>query len=156
MQKPTRDDLRKAFEVEPTLTDFGMGIYQQKRYKPDEAACKIEADRADILTNDRFLRMFQVCCAWLSLCKTRKTTNRKVGTSYALKHRAERYFGEYVTNGAFIAAVIHMGIPYKTFPNFPNIEVALSSRGLPRDTQSTEGIASLDTFDWGSILSERF
>lgn len=151
MQKPTRDDLIKAFEAEPTLTDGGIDLLSsdyQKRLPQAERTKKLKAVRDDIKDSAQFLRMFQVCCAWLSLCETRKAINPKIGTSYSLKHRVERYFGEYVTNGAFIAAVIHMEIPYRTFPDFPNVQVALSSRGLPKDVGYSEPATSLDTIKW--------
>ncbi len=35
----------------------------------------------------------------------RKTINRKLGTSYGLKHEAEQYMDEYISNGALIAAL---------------------------------------------------
>ena len=50
---------------------------------------------------------FQISCARQFIrefARRRKTINRKLGTSYGLKHQAERYMGEYISNGAFIAA----------------------------------------------------
>lgn len=48
-------------------------------------------------------------------------------SSYGLKHRVEEWSGEYVCNGAFIAAVLYMGIPYRAYDDSPNIDVAISS-----------------------------
>lgn len=70
------------------------------------------------------LRGFQLCCRWLALYRRRKTVNFSIGTSWKLKHVVEAWAGEYVSNGAFIAAVIHLGIVYR--PDFPNIHLGIS------------------------------
>ncbi len=37
---------------------------------------------------------------------------------------------KYVSNGALIAAVIHVGIPYRFWSRSPNIKIALSTRAV--------------------------
>jgi hypothetical protein len=56
--------------------------------------------------------------------RRRKTINRKLGTSYGLKHEAERYMGVYISNGAFIAAAHLEGYAIKR--EGPNACVSLS------------------------------
>jgi hypothetical protein len=115
-------DLLNAVEKESMLTNFGIGIPSAT---PKNKRKEIfQKERESLKKN---FEQFQVCCEWLSLCRRRKTINTKIGTSYGLKHRVEKHFGKYVTNGAFIAAVIHLGIPYKIATGSPNIKVALSS-----------------------------
>jgi hypothetical protein len=123
--KITQAHLLKAMEKEPALTEFGIGIFPQKNLSPEERSRKLEQEREALRKN---LEHFRLCCQWLSLCLRRKTINHGIGTSYRLKHHVEKHFGKYVTNGSFIAAVIHLGIPYKIYPDSPNIAVALSSR----------------------------
>jgi hypothetical protein len=84
-----------------------------------------ERDREDLRAE---VRGFQLCCQWLALYRRRKTVNLSLGTSYGLKHAVEIWSGEYVTNGAFIAAVIHMGISYLSRPDSPNIKLAISRK----------------------------
>jgi len=124
LEKPTQEDLLATIEKEPLLTDYGMAVWH--RTPPADRAAMIERDRQDL--KDR-LRQFRLCCEWLSICNRRKTINYGIGSSWGLKHRVERYYKEYITNGAFIAAVIHMGIPYKK--DGSDVYVALSSRHLP-------------------------
>jgi len=56
--------------------------------------------------------------------RRRKTINRKLGTSYGLKHQAGRYMGVYISNGAFIAAACLEG--YAILRDGPNAFFALS------------------------------
>lgn len=123
----TQTDLLNAMEKEPSLTDFGMNIHHQyNKLSVDERKEQFNNERQALANN---LKQFQLCCQWLEMCEPVKTINRDI-SSYGLKHKVEKHFGEYVTNGAFIAAVIHLGIPYKTWPNFPNVHIAISKRSL--------------------------
>jgi hypothetical protein len=101
------DDILKK---EPTLT--AMGIEGEKTFHTDEMP--------DI-------NQVQTCINWLNSIKRTKTINKR-SSSYGYKHEAERAYKTYVTNGAFIAAVIHLGIPYEKIPGTPNIFVALSQK----------------------------
>ena len=71
---------------------------------------------------------FKNACAFLSGCLLRKTVNRKAGRSYGLKHKAEEWAGEYISNGALIAAAIHLGIRYERDKDSPNVVLAVSSK----------------------------
>ncbi len=152
--KPTKDDLLKAIEQDHCLTEFGIGIWGNPG-----ADCLLKTESPSDLQKQRVvleengLRMFQICCAWLSLCKRRKTINLKISHSYGLKHQVSRYFDEYVTNGAFIAALIHMSVRYQKYGNFPNVDVALSSR-LPDDKMTKQ--ADIDRFFWEDVKLKSF
>lgn len=111
--RPTEAIIKRICKAEPALCEYGLDpVYAQKHGR------HIDPEH------------FELCVKWLELCQVRKTINPNIG-SYGLKHRVERYFGRYVTNGAFIAAVIYLRIPYKRNEIGPNIRVALSSRHLP-------------------------
>lgn len=131
---PTQDDLLRAIEKEPALTYFGMGIYQERNKSKEEREQEFAEQREKLRQS---LHMFQLCCEWLSLQKPIQTINPKVGSSYRLKHAVEAYYNnrEYIANGVFIAALIHMGIPYKVRTDSPNVTVALSSKQL-KETES--------------------
>lgn len=62
-----------------------------------------------------------LCKEWIGkFCIPRKMRNSRYG-SYGLKHLVENYYGEYVSNGAFIAAAEELG--YEVLPdghNSPN------------------------------------
>jgi hypothetical protein len=67
---------------------------------------------------------------WLRHIPRRKTVN--LG-SYWLKHQAERWGGDYVSNGALIAAAIHLGFKVERISGTPNalINVAGQSKWPP-------------------------
>jgi hypothetical protein len=136
MAAPTQEDLLRAIEKEPYLTNFGIGIFEQHRKSKEEREVEFEKERENLRQN---LREFQLCCEWLSTQQPIKTIDRKSRSSYGLKHVVEDYYDhkEYVSNGAFIAAVIHMGIPYKINPESPNVLVALSRKRL-HETESVK------------------
>jgi hypothetical protein len=71
---------------------------------------------------------FKNACDFLSGCLLRKTVNRKMGGSYGLKHKAERWAGDYISNGALIAAAIHLGIRFEQDNDSPNVHLAVSSK----------------------------
>ena len=49
----------------------------------------------------------------------RKTINRRI-TSYGLKHIAEKWAGEYISNDSLIQGLISCGFTAKRIPNTPN------------------------------------
>lgn len=69
---------------------------------------------------------FKLCCEWLSKCKLNQTATFKSPNSYGLKHLVENHSKTYISNGALIAAVIFLGIPYKPHTDPPNISVGVS------------------------------
>src|SRR5258708_2031381 len=58
------------------------------------------------------LQEANLACAWLWTRGKTKHVNKRSGTSYGHKHRAERAAGSYISNGALIAAAIHCGFQY--------------------------------------------
>lgn len=91
-----------------------------------------QSSRSELL-QAHTIKEFRWCHKWLSKCKKVKTPNKKIGSSYTLKHHVEYWTKQrkmriYVGNGAFIAAVMHMGVPYISYPDSPNIHVAISSK----------------------------
>lgn len=117
-------------ELHPGLSRFGFGTFPKAGATKEQMEDKFKSDRAKLLT-DYCAREFLRAVAYIEMCSKRKTINRKV-SSYGLKHRAERYHSTlrpitriedlprvedahdpYVSNGAFIAAAIHLGFDIK-------------------------------------------
>lgn len=101
-------NINNILKQEPTLTGFGI--------------------TADVNTNgfsEKEIGQIETCIKWLSEKKVQKKIEMLV-TSYGIKHIIERELNTYISNGCLIAAVIHLGIPYKRLVDSPNISVAIS------------------------------
>ncbi|HUX60568.1 MAG TPA: hypothetical protein VMV32_04600, partial [Ignavibacteriaceae bacterium] len=81
------------------------------------------------------LVQIQLCIDWLKTKKIQKTINRRA-SSYGIKHIIERELGTYIASGCFIAAVIHLGIPYKRMGDSFHISVAISSKELHKNDKN--------------------
>lgn len=121
----TKDDIRKIMDEHPLLNEFGIGTYEPQRQTPAQRAAELADGRARLLESEDACTK---CCEWLSRIERTKSAKKGRG-SYGLKHVAEPEIG-YVTNGAFIAAAIHCGFPYKMMPHSPNVLFAMSKRSV--------------------------
>jgi hypothetical protein len=104
-------DIKSILEKEPTLTPNGL-----------------EATLTGDSFDEDYIKQIDTCVGWLKTKKIDTKINR-ISTSYGIKHIIERELHTYVCNGSFIAAVIHLGIPYERI-NAPNILVAISGAEL--------------------------
>ena len=124
--KVTISDFKKSIDKEPSLTSGGINsLFQIKRHKklsPEEAENEFRRER-DLFLSE--FDAFKICCEWLSKFERIKTPQF---SSYYLKHVVEKLAGEYVSNGALIAAAIHLNIPMKSGSDSPNINIAISKR----------------------------
>ena len=95
MIKPTKNDLFEVIESEPYLCSAGLANHWWCKVY----GINLQESRTELRNQ---IRMFQLSCECLSLCKIRKTINRNIGTSYSLRRYAVRnWCGEYVSNGVF-------------------------------------------------------
>ncbi len=117
-------DLIRVVEGTPELSAWGLAGPPARRRN----RVTLERHERDREVLKKEVRGFQLCCQWLALYRRRKTINLNLGTSYGLKHAVEQWSGEYLTNGAFIAAVIHLGISHLSRPESPNIKLAISRK----------------------------
>ena len=126
-------ELKAAMEKEPLLTNWGIGPYALNLPKEKDK-------RGQILKNDRALLAdnvyeFRLACLWLKAQKKNKLINKRM-TSYGLKEYVEKWARNngferhYVSNGAFIAAAIHLGFKYEIFhmSKNPNVCINISSK----------------------------
>lgn len=120
-QIPTFPDFQKIIQETPGLCD--QGLLQTKR-QPDIA------DSKDLLLREGFAA-FVASCKWLSVRQFNKNVQRNSWSSYGLKEFVEREYGIYVPNGAFIAAVLYTGAPWRPFPDSPNLMVGIARGSLP-------------------------
>ncbi len=121
---PSREDFFKAVRKEPRLSSWGLAdrnVCRRNNISPE----RFKADREDLQANG--YEMFVLCCKYLSLCVRQPRVNRKMGTSYGLKHCVENWSGKYVTNGSFIAAVIFMEVKFEWIEGTPNVLVGIKA-----------------------------
>lgn len=119
--------IRRAMDMEPTLTHFGLGVFRDRKQTREEREAEFAENRAALL-DDRVAEEFVRAAEFLSRFGRRKTINTKRG-SYGLKHDAERYAGDYVANGTLIAAALALGFAAKpTHWDSPNAYFNISSK----------------------------
>jgi hypothetical protein len=120
LQPATLDDCNLVLAQYPDLTAAGFDSYFSAQHERTNARRAREGlppevcyppipitdpdVRGEISTARQFIR---------KVGRRRKTINRKLGTSYGLKHQAERHMGVYISNGAFIAAAYLEGYAMK-------------------------------------------
>jgi hypothetical protein len=116
--------LNKLINAHPDLSNSGFranwkhfGYYRSQ-----------EEYEIDFASHRQYLREHldevNLSLEWLSQCPRKKTINTSY-SSYSYKHHVEKAGSPwYVTNGDLIAAVLHLGIPYRK--NAPNIYVAIN------------------------------
>jgi hypothetical protein len=89
-------DLKEVMKGYPTLRTSGFGVAENQN---------------DLLDH---LQECNISCDWFKLTQRCKRPNRKIGSTYGLKAKAERWSDTYIPEGAFIAAAIHSG--FELFP----------------------------------------
>lgn len=132
-EKLTVNDFLNALEKEPYLIDFGIRCSQHidRNKSKEENLASFQSLRESFSSSG--FKEFAVCCEWLSGCTKRKTINLSY-SSYGLKHMVETWMKRqgredyYVSNGAFIAAAIHMGFDWKPDFDSPNVRFNISKK----------------------------
>ena len=73
---------------------------------------------------------FKFCCEWIEKYRFHPTDKQfkkfvqvQTYNSYYLKHFVEKWSGKYISNGAFIAAVRFMGLPFRPIYGTPDVSV---------------------------------
>lgn len=130
--KISEADLDRVVTSNPELGDTGFryNSHWQRDMSKEERLQAFEAERNRLKGN---YKEFSLCCEWLEGCDSRKTVNKKF-ESYGLKHYVERWArrrginDNYVSNGAFIAAAIHMGFNHEPIFDSPNAYFNISSK----------------------------
>lgn len=117
MTRPTERQFHDLIEKHPHLCAWGWWNLMME--------IDLEGDRGSLsLRFDEFSRSVE----WLRQCRTTKAATQSSPSSYNLKHRAEDVTGDYICNGAMIAAALYLGVPVKAFPDSPNPGIGVSKR----------------------------
>ena len=123
----TTDHILDVWRIEPTLTYCGFEA------SPRPAMRKALLDH---------LGEVQLCADWLAAQEIALRITGRHYTSYFLKHAIEWANGDriYVSNGAFLAAVVILGIPYRPLPSgSPNAVVAVQFKRRNRRLHGARG-----------------
>lgn len=130
---PTQQEFESAVEKVPYLLHHGIrcACHIDWDKTPEENAAAYTSDLKSFLGTG--LREFRLCCEWLKGLNKIKTINTW-RSSYSLKEYVEEWAmskGEtdsYVSNGAFIAAAVHMGFTWKQGFDSPNVLINFSRK----------------------------
>jgi hypothetical protein len=127
----TKADIQAVIDRLPRLTYLGIGVFDERKLPAEERQAKfLELQRTLLDSEEECTRV----CGWLAPMGKTKTMNPH-HSSYRLKHLAENATGDYVSNGAFIAAAIHMGFPFTIVEGSANVDFGISERSLKEDLQ---------------------
>lgn len=105
-------DINKIIKQEPTLTAQG-----------------IESRHTAHTNNLPDTKEIEACIEWLTRRKLIPTKSASFNSS-CIKVRTEQELKTYASNGAAVAAVIYLGIPYKRIPGSATVEVFLSKKEI--------------------------
>ena len=117
----TQTDYLNLLNSIENITDIGL--------MPETAADEYQKRRKELETR---YEEFKLCCEWIEKFRFFPTEkqfikNVQVQTysSYYLKHLVEKWSGKYISNGAFIAAVRFMKIPFRPIYGTPDISITI-------------------------------
>lgn len=97
------EKIKTVLDANPRLGAFGYVAANH----PDLAV------RYEDMTSPDAVAQFQAACDFIAEAGITKTCRARTPTSYQWKHAAERWAGDYIPNGIFIAAALHMGAPVR-------------------------------------------
>jgi hypothetical protein len=118
-------DMAAVLDRELELGDFGFAVFDPRSKTPEERAVELGRQREAICEPDA-LAQFTAARFWLGHFAKIKAPNPR-GTSYGLKHIAERDIG-YTTNGVFIAAALAEGFSVRRVGDSPNALFNISTK----------------------------
>jgi hypothetical protein len=99
----TKQEFEQFIDKHPGLTTHGIGV--------DNGKYTIEEEHENL--KDCY-EPFIACCETLEKQYELSKKKKDKLSSYTLKHVVERYSKDlYVPEGALVAAVIHLGLPYE-------------------------------------------
>ncbi len=121
------DELARIVAKNPDLTVDGLGVFRWPGEAPEVTAERRRANREQ-MSSGRSLEQFERARGWLRRFPKLKRPHRRWGSSYGLKHIAEREIG-YTTNGAFIAAALAEGFPTARIRGTTNVRIGVGCVG---------------------------
>tara|TARA_R110000751_G_scaffold128534_3_gene230561 strand:+ start:947 stop:1348 length:402 start_codon:yes stop_codon:yes gene_type:complete len=119
MTKVTPNDLSKVLADNPLITAEGFE-HGWKKTRPEYVPARVNIEEMQGAVN------------WLKQADRRVSINKSY-SSYGLKHIAEKTAkGQYVSNGAFIAAAYFLGFTVKRIGSSPNARINISSKSVTK------------------------
>lgn len=125
----TADTILDVWRIEPTLHYGGFAVNGDP------------GNRAELI---RSLDEIQTCYDWLQCQVIAPKVTALSPSSYHLKHAVEFCVGTYVSNGAFLAAVIIAGVPYRRYWGELNAAVAVEASRRNRKLHGPKAAQSPD------------
>ena len=114
-----------------TITDFYNAVEEERclivHGFSAAKSTNFDEERANFKASATAFEEFGICCEFLNQCPKIKTPTIP---SFLLKKTIEHKAGRFISNGALIASVIHLQIPYKAIPNCPYVKIALSKKAV--------------------------
>ena len=121
----SKEAVERVMAEVPELTASGFWYpFNYRRLTREERNAKYR-ERREAMLSPSCIDEFERACGWLSRQKRTKNVNQRSGTSYGLKHVAEKEAG-YAENGMFIAAAITCGFKWKRAWDTPNAWLNIS------------------------------
>ena len=108
--------LEQVFKAHPDLTLDGFDDPLRPGFADNRARLAAAGDQFDRAID------------WLSMPPRRNVANATVGGSYHLKHLCEGAMGNYVANGALIAAALALGIIIERRGMYARLGIGAASR----------------------------
>ena len=130
-----RNRLKAVVETAPTLTLEGFeSFYVMMKSRGGGKRILTREQYQETLTSKRRelfyapLDRLSRAVEWLGSQPRRKTINRRVGSSYRLKHVFQHQTGIFIENGLFIAAALIAGLTFESFDDSRNAYFNLASK----------------------------
>lgn len=135
IRAPKKSDLKKIADENESLNAIGLipeyAMWSALNSKCPNFTSESLANGRTEVYQDRFFEEFCLCVEFLRLCKLKKTPSR---SSYFLKHAVECWTEsaksrrEYISNGAMVAAIIYLEIPYEWDKMSVNVSIGVSEK----------------------------
>lgn len=112
-------DIINFLNKNPELTDNGIEWNKNNpRYKEQRVALYESLDE------------IVKCMDWLDSFYVPSNRKKDETNSYILKHYVEKYTGDYISNGAFVTALMMKTYTYKTEEDNPNVFIRMHPKPL--------------------------
>lgn len=114
--------IAKSMLMEPRLTYFGIGVYDES----SKSRRQVDAETKELRHKLRQAVREVVACEDFLVKQFRTKAVTRHYSSYKLKHIVEGLYGFYIPNGALCAAAIGMGFKYRI--DGPNLYLNLRKK----------------------------
>jgi hypothetical protein len=126
-----RRRLKSALELATILTEYGLDVFGSRTSLVNKRGESREDHAARVAKGREQINIREFAMAYTYCVEIEKTKSfNRHHSSYGLKNLPARYYGSYLTNGAFIAGTIAAGFAFKPIGDTPNVLFNMSERSL--------------------------